>query len=86
MITVDTSKVQEGSEVELYLYSENTSSGKKWARKVIITPGGGCNPTQFKHFLVDYFGQLSYQNKQNMPVEQTVTVFPNSDSDALWEE
>ena len=85
-MTVDTSLVEEGFEVELFLFSENVSNGKKWARKVMITGASGCNLSQFKDFLQEYFGLLSYHNKQNMPVEETITVFPNPDSEALWEE
>ena len=37
-------------------------------------------------FLTEFFGELSYKNKQNAPVDETIVVFPNDDSDSLWEE
>ena len=44
-MTVDTSLVEEGFEVELFLFSENVSNGKKWARKVMIRDSSECNLT-----------------------------------------
>ena len=70
-ITVETSMF-DGEEKELYLYSEDATNGKKWARKVKITGTTGCNIEDFKTFVTETYKMFSYRYKQNMPNEETV--------------
>jgi hypothetical protein len=52
---------------------------------VKITGAVGCDIESFKTFLTETIALVSYRNKQNMPVDETVVAFPDEEFDAFFE-